>query len=112
MVANPVSFFCCLSRSAYPASVFCLGAVPKQLEASKNMLASVSTNIGIFDVDADADKNADAVWGLCWCKFHFFSFRLFVSFGFQAPDVLRGAADEVRAKREREREENVKEKNA
>ena len=38
------------------------------------MLASVSTNIGIFDVDADADKNADAVWGLCWCKFHFFHF--------------------------------------
>ena len=31
----------------------------------KIILAFISTNIGIFGVDADADKNADAVWGLC-----------------------------------------------
>ena len=51
------------------SSIYCLGAVPKQLEALESILAFVSTNIGIFGVDADADKNADAVWGLCWCIF-------------------------------------------
>ena len=34
----------------------------------RKVLAFVSTNIGIFGVDADADKNADAFWGLCWCN--------------------------------------------
>ena len=51
---------------------YCLGAVPKHVEALEKytyIRIFVSTNIGIFGVDADADKNADAVWGLCRCIF-------------------------------------------
>ena len=50
------------------SNIYCLGAVPKQLEALEKytcILAFVSTNIGIFGVDADAEKYDDAVWGLC-----------------------------------------------
>ena len=44
-------------------------AVPKQLEAPGKYICVRFHQHGNFGVDADAEKNADAVWGLYWYKF-------------------------------------------
>ena len=48
----------------------CLGAIPKQLEFLEKHFCIHFHQYWIFRIDADADKNADVVWGLYWIIFY------------------------------------------